>query len=61
MVIFKIFKIQNLIKIYTKLHHFKKISRGHAPEPPYQSDMQISKSEKKILGPPPPSKSWERP
>ena len=28
MVIFEIFKRQNLIKIYTKTHHFKKISRG---------------------------------
>ena len=37
MVIFEIFKRQNLIQIYTKthkLHHFKKISRGgDAPEP----------------------------
>ena len=34
MVILEIFKRQNLIKIYTKTHHFKKNSRGHAPEPP---------------------------
>ena len=39
----------------TKLHHFKKISRGACPRTPAQHmslcDMQVSKSEK-ILGPP---------
>ena len=37
MVIFEIFEKQNLIKIYTKTHHLKKILGGHAPEPPYNS------------------------
>ena len=49
----------------TKLHRFKKISRGSMPpNPPSNAhgfamrsmslrDMQIPKSEKKILGPPP--------
>ena len=56
----------------TKLHRFKKFSRGGMPpNPPSNAhgfamrsmslrDMQIPKSEKKILGPPPP-KSWGRP
>ena len=57
---------QNILQIKrTKLHHFKKFSRGggHAPEPPSKAhgftmrsmslrDMQISKSEKKLLPPP---------
>ena len=49
---------------HTKLHHFKKFSLGGMPpNPPSKAhgfamrimslrDMQISKSEKKILGPP---------
>ena len=56
----------------TKLHRFKKFSRGSMPpNPPSNAhgfamrsmslrDMQIPKSEKKISWPPPP-KSWERP
>ena len=56
----------------TKLHRFKKISRGSMPpNPPSNAhgfamrsmslrDMQIPKSEKKFLAPPPP-KSWGRP
>ena len=40
----------------TKLHSFKKTSRGSMPpNPPSNSDMQIPKSEeKKFLAPPPP-------
>ena len=34
MVIFEIFKRQNLIKIYTKTHHLKKFSRGSIPPNP---------------------------
>ena len=57
----------------TKLHRFKKISRGSMPpNPPSNAhgfamhsmslrDMQIPKSEKKISWPPPPPKSWGRP
>ena len=60
--------MQNLIKIYTKrtkLHHLKKISRwGMPPNSPSKAhgfamhsmslrDMQIFKSEKKIVAPPP--------
>ena len=47
----------------TKMHRFKNFSRGNMPpNPPSNAhgDMQIPKSEKKILGPPPP-KSWGRP
>ena len=66
---------QNLIKYTlkrTKLHRLKKFSRrSMPPNPPSNAhgfamrsmslrDMQTSKSEKKILGPPPP-KSWGRP
>ena len=51
--------------------NLKNFLGGHAPEPPSKAhgfamrsmslrDMQISKSEKKIL-PPPPAKSWGRP
>ena len=55
----------------TKLHHLKKISRGGMPPNPPSKvhgfamrsmslrDMQISKSGKKFLGPPP-AKSWGR-
>ena len=45
----------NIHQKCTKLHHFKKFSRrGMPPSPPSKarSDMQISKSQKKILGPP---------
>ena len=34
MVIFAIFETQNLIQIYTKLHHLKKNSRGGMPPNP---------------------------
>ena len=48
----------------TKLHRFKNFFRGSMPpNPPSNAhgfDMQIPKSEKKNLGPPPP-KSWGRP
>ena len=68
MVLFEIFQRQNLVKIYTKTHQIapfkKKFSWEHAPKPPskahglamrsmYLRDMQISKSEKKIIVPPP--------
>ena len=50
------------------MHHFKKFSRGGGGMPlnpltkrmASPSDMQISKTEKKILGPPP-IKFWGRP
>ena len=57
----------------TKLHSFKKFSRGSMPpNPPSNAhgfamrsmslrDMQTPKSEKKISWPPPPPKSWGRP
>ena len=67
-----IFYIKNLKR--TKLHHFKKNSRGSMPpNPPSNAhgfamrsmslrDMQIPKSEKKNSWPPrPPPKSWGRP
>ena len=75
MVIIEIFKDKIWSKYTpkrTKLHHFKKFSRGSMPpNPPSKAhgfamrsmslrDMQISKSEKKILAPPP-AKSWRRP
>ena len=64
MVIFKKFLKTKSDKIYTKTHHFKKILEEHAPDPPSKAhgfamrsmslcDMQIYKSEKKILAPPP--------
>ena len=70
-----LFEVKNLIQIYTKTHQiapFLKIfSGGMPPNPPSRAhgcamrsisfrDMQISKSQKKILAPPPP-KSWGRP
>ena len=57
----------------TKLHRFKKFSRGSMPpNPPSNAhgfamrsmslrDMQIPKSEKKKFLAPPPPKSWGRP
>ena len=39
MVIFEIFKRQNLIKIYTKTHHLKNFSRGSIP--PWQGARYI--------------------
>ena len=75
MLLFKIFKVKNLIQIYTKTHQiapFLKISwGGMPPNPPNKAhgfamrsmslrDMQVSKSQKKFLAPPPP-KSWGRP
>ena len=62
----------NIHQKRTKLHHFKKFSRGNRPpNPPGKpngfamrgmslNDMQISKSQKIISCPPPP-KSWLRP
>ena len=49
----------------TKLHHFKKFSRGSMPpNPPSNAHgfatCKFSNLKKKILGPPPP-KSWGRP
>ena len=58
---------QNIHPKHTKLHHFKKNFRGGMPPNPLSKahgfamrsmslrDMQISKSEKKILGPPLPN------
>ena len=50
----------NLIQIYTKLHHIKIIGRGGMPMPcaAFCRDMQISKSEKIILGPPLPNSGY---
>ena len=45
-----------MIKIYTKLHHFKNFSRN----PPNRAHGFLN-LKKKILGPPPPAKSWGRP
>ena len=72
MIIFEKFQRQNRIKIHTKTYHFKNIfwGGGMHPNPPSKAhgfdmrsmslrDMQISKSEKRIPGPPP--KSWLRP
>ena len=59
MVIFEIFWRQNLIKIYTKTHHFKKFSRGGMPpNPPSKAHgfaMKFPNLKKKILGPPLPN------
>ena len=57
MLIFKFFSRQNLIQIYTKTHHLKKISRGHAAERPYQSTW-FPNLKKRFLTPPPPAESW---
>ena len=66
MIFFEKFLRQNRIKIHTKLHNFKKISRGGMPPNPLSKahgfamcsmslhDMQIFKSEKKKFLPPPP-------
>ena len=60
MVFLEIFLRQNLIQIYTKMHHFKKFSRwGMPPNPPttahvcHAQHVAISKHVKKILPPPP--------
>ena len=47
----------------TKLHCFKKFSRGSMPpNPPSFATCKFANLKKKILGPPPPPpKSWERP
>ena len=71
MVIFLIFYAKICSKYTpkrTKLHHLKKFSRGNMLRNPpsnaqfctWLRNMQISKSEKKILAPPP-AKSWLRP
>ena len=76
MIIIEIFQGQNLIKIYTpkrtKLHHFKKISRGACPRAPLAKRMASPcaacrfatckfENLKKKISCPSPAKSWERP
>ena len=56
MVISERFSTQNLIQIYTKLHHFKKF----VPNPPSFATYKFPNL-KNILAPPPPVKSWLRP
>ena len=65
-----LFKVQNLIQIYTKTHHFKKNSRwSMPPNPPNKAhgkgfamrsmslrNMHIPKYEKKSFLAPPPAK-----
>ena len=52
-----IFERQNLIKIYTKTHHFKKnfSGEGHAPDPPPPLTQHTTNfPQKNISCPPPP-------
>ena len=55
----KFFKVKirsNYTPKRTKLHHFKKISRGNmSPNPPNNATCKFQNLKKKILSPPPPS------
>ena len=53
MIIFEIFK-DKLIQIYTKLHHFKKITWGSMPpNPPSFATCKFPNLKNIFLGPPP--------
>ena len=64
MVIFKDFKRQNFIKIYTKTHQIdpfqKHLSGTMPPNPPRFVTCQFPDLKKNYC-PPPPAKSWLRP